>query len=198
MKNKTRIPTGLYAFIIASILIGIYYFVNLLTLTTIEPLLKMNISALIMWTDIIFTILFLIILPYGILKQKNYARNFAIIFLIWSIFWSLIMIFLGKEILTRYILFVIMMIFLIYLLLSPIKNYFNPSKALVEYKKDEPFQIGGYTLYKQNIKKKDGDFRTFYYFSKTPSEKGEPASKPDNYKVKVNPKTGVPYLKKEN
>lgn len=92
-----------------------------------------------------------------------------------------------------------MTILLIYLLMSEVKTYFNPTTSLVEYKKEQgPFEIGGYTLYQREVKKKDGGFRTFYYFSKNPSDKGEPTDKPKGYKVKVNPKTGVPYLKKEN
>jgi hypothetical protein len=199
MNKKTRMPAGLYALIAAIILLDIYYFYKLSINPPTEQLLKITFLSLIIWVNIIIVILSIIIIPYGFIKQKKYAHNFAIIFLLWFLFWNILMLVYREEIIMHYTLFVIMVILLMYLLMSNVKKYFTNSTAIVEYKKPNKFfEIGGYTLYKREVKKKDGGTRTFYYFSKTPSEKGIPAKKPENYKVKVNPKTGVPYLKKEN
>lgn len=198
MNIKTRLPAGLYTFIAAIIALDIFYFYRLFTNPPIQQLQELNLTSTILWIDLLIVILSVLIIPYGIVKQKKYARNFAIIFLIWSIFWTTIMLYLGSQILTHYIMFVILMILLMYILMSEVKKYFYPTNAIIEYKEKKPFTIGGYTLYRREIKKKDGEYRTFYYFSKTPSKEGKPTSKPENYKVKVNPKTGVPYLKKDN
>ncbi len=199
MNQKTRMPAGLYAFIAAIILLNLYYFYRLSINPPTEQLLKTTLPSLIIWTDLLLVILSFIIIPFGFIKQKKYAYNFAIIFLLWSLFWNILMLISREEIIMHYIMFVIMVILLMYLLMSSVKKYFTTSTAIIEYKKPNSFfEIGGYRLFKREVKKKDGGTRTFYYFSKTPSDKGIPSKKPDDYKVKVNPKTGVPYLKKEN
>jgi hypothetical protein len=56
---------------------------------------------------------------------------------------------------------------------------------------------GEYTLYKKDIKTATGRKRTIHFFSKKIPEIGEPAQLPDNYEVKVNKRTGLPYLKRK-
>lgn len=55
----------------------------------------------------------------------------------------------------------------------------------------------GFTLYKREKRTSDGEITTIHYFSKRKSERGEPASLPDGYRIVVNRETGVPYLKKK-
>ncbi len=55
---------------------------------------------------------------------------------------------------------------------------------------------GDFTLYKKEIKTATGKKRTVHFFSKKIPDVGEPVQLPENYEVKVNKRTGLPYLKK--
>jgi hypothetical protein len=59
------------------------------------------------------------------------------------------------------------------------------------------FTYEGHTLYKKEIETSDGKKRTIHFFSKTPPEEAEPVSLPDGFEVKLNDKTGLPFLKKK-
>ncbi len=65
--------------------------------------------------------------------------------------------------------------------------------------KEEPtgFTYEEYTLYKKEIETSDGKKRTIHFFSKTPPEAAEAVSLPDGFEVKLNDKTGLPFLKKK-
>jgi hypothetical protein len=54
----------------------------------------------------------------------------------------------------------------------------------------------GYTLYKRETKTPDGKRSTHHYFTKSKSDKGHPSPLPGGYRIALNKKTGVPYLKK--
>jgi len=54
-----------------------------------------------------------------------------------------------------------------------------------------------YTLYKKKIETKSGKKRFVRFFSKAEPEEGEPSELPTGFEVKVNKKTGLPYLKKK-
>lgn len=68
-----------------------------------------------------------------------------------------------------------------------------------ELKKEEPpvFTYEGYTLYKKEIETSDGKKRTIHFFSKTIPENAEAVLLPDGFEVKLNDKTGLPFLKKK-
>ncbi len=55
---------------------------------------------------------------------------------------------------------------------------------------------GDFTLYKKEIKTVTAKKRTVHFFSKKIPDVGEPVQMPENYEVKVNKRTGLPYLKK--
>lgn len=55
---------------------------------------------------------------------------------------------------------------------------------------------GDFTLYKKEIKTATGKKRTVHFFSKKIPDVGEPAQLPEDYEVKVNKRTRLPYLKK--
>ncbi len=63
-------------------------------------------------------------------------------------------------------------------------------------KKEQGYQYGNYTLYEKEIETKTGKKRSVRFFSKGEPEKGIPIDLPQDYSVKVNKRTGVPYLKK--
>ena len=58
------------------------------------------------------------------------------------------------------------------------------------------YRHGDYTLYRKEIEVGVGK-RTIHFFSKAEPDKGEPVELPDGFEVKVNKKTGVPYLRKK-
>ena len=62
---------------------------------------------------------------------------------------------------------------------------------------DDLYRYGEYSLYKKDIKTIHGKQRTIHFFSKKKPDVGEPVPLPDGYEVKVNKKTGLPYLKKK-
>ena len=55
----------------------------------------------------------------------------------------------------------------------------------------------GWTLYCKDVKLKGGKIQTIYFFSKRRPKSGTPCNLPDGYKVEVNKRTGLPYLKKK-
>ena len=56
---------------------------------------------------------------------------------------------------------------------------------------------GEFTLYEKEIHTAKGKKRTVHFFSKTIPDEGEPIPLPNGYYVKVNKRTGLPYLKKK-
>ena len=54
-----------------------------------------------------------------------------------------------------------------------------------------------YTLYKKEIGKYKGKKTIIHFFSKEKPDIGYPVQLPDGYKIAVNKKTGIPYLKKK-
>ncbi len=55
----------------------------------------------------------------------------------------------------------------------------------------------GYTLYQRESKMPSGKKSTVHYFSKSKSDGGHPSPLPEGYRIALNKKTGVPYLKKK-
>jgi len=55
----------------------------------------------------------------------------------------------------------------------------------------------GWTLYTRDVKLKGGRIQTIYFFSKRTPKSGKPCDLPPGYKVGVNKRTGLPYLKKK-
>ena len=58
------------------------------------------------------------------------------------------------------------------------------------------FSSGDYTLYKKQLRIGGKEIRTVHFFSKDAPEDSTPSELPEGYEVKVNEKTGVPYIKK--
>lgn len=62
-----------------------------------------------------------------------------------------------------------------------------------------PFEHEGYTLFSRSVELKGGRQQTIYFFTKkgnTPKS-GNPSEKPAEYNVKINARTGLPYLTKK-
>jgi len=58
------------------------------------------------------------------------------------------------------------------------------------------YEYQGWTLYSREVKLKRGPKVTIYFFSKRKPKSGRPSDKPAKYTVKVNKRTGLPFLKK--
>ena len=59
------------------------------------------------------------------------------------------------------------------------------------------YTYGDFTLYKKEIKTTTGKKRTVHFFSKKTPDIGDAVQLPDGFEVKVNKRTGLPYLKKK-
>ena len=59
------------------------------------------------------------------------------------------------------------------------------------------FTHGDFRLYEKDITTPAGKTRTVRFFSKKTPDEGRPISLPEDYSVKVNKRTGLPYLKKK-
>ena len=77
-------------------------------------------------------------------------------------------------------------------------EYYDEEK-ITEEKLEEikGFRHKDYTLFEKTIKVPSGKIRIVRFFSKAQPEDSEPIELPKGYVVKVNKKTGVPYLKKK-
>lgn len=61
-----------------------------------------------------------------------------------------------------------------------------------------PYTHQGWTLYSRDVKLKRGPKVTIYFFSKRKPKSGKPmGDMPAGYKIGVNKRTGLPYLKKK-
>ncbi len=64
-------------------------------------------------------------------------------------------------------------------------------------KETKTYRHGAYALYRKEITVSPGKKRTIHFFSRTEPEDGGPVDLPEGYEVKVNKKTGVPYIRKK-
>jgi ribosomal protein S13 len=64
-------------------------------------------------------------------------------------------------------------------------------------KETKTYRYGAYVLYRKEITVSPGKKRTIHFFSRTEPEDGGSVDLPEGYEVKVNKKTGVPYIRKK-
>ncbi len=58
------------------------------------------------------------------------------------------------------------------------------------------YKHGDWNLYSRDVRLKGGRNQTIYFFSKRTPKSGTTCDMPNGYKVEVNKRTGLPYLKK--
>lgn len=58
------------------------------------------------------------------------------------------------------------------------------------------YQQNGYTLHAREVQLKGGHKQVIYFFSQRTPKSAVPVDMPDGYKVALNKRTGLPYLKK--
>ena len=205
MNKVKNIPFGIilfFTFIVILDLIYLFYLIFCMMFVEgyLTKFLTFSPLSIVMWIDVFLTIPALFIIPYGFIKRKNWARIYAILLLVWSAFGAIGYIILTGKIVTHYFLFTAYILFIVYLLLSPVQEYFGkiprdivPGITTFTYGE---FTYGEYTLYSKLVRLKSGKIQIIYFFSKKIPKSGRPAVFPDGYKVEVSMRSGLPYLKK--
>lgn len=130
--NKIRgMPIGLLSFTIIIIAFDVYYIYFFLTQNFFSQLSTFSAASLFTWMDIFLISISLFVIPYGFFNKKNWARLFALIFILWLIVWAIRGLFIGHNILEYYIFFSLQIFLLAYLLLSPVKAYFEKNTEVM-------------------------------------------------------------------
>ena len=103
----------------------------------------------------------------------------------------------GEKII-GFLLLVLFVILLMYLFMSPVKQYFGKiSIAIVPSEIIREYTYGLYTLHSKLVRLKNGKNQIIYFFSKRKPKSGTPAVFPEGFTVEVSERSGLPYLKKE-
>jgi hypothetical protein len=103
----------------------------------------------------------------------------------------------GEKII-GFLLFVLFVLSIMYLLMTPVKKYFGIiSMDIVPSDRRTEYTYGLYTLYSERVRLKNGKNQVIYFFSKKKPKSGTPASFPDGFKVEVSTRSGLPFLKKD-
>lgn len=71
------------------------------------------------------------------------------------------------------------------------------SKVEEKQRKEDVYKYRGYTLYRKEIILNDGSKRIIHFFSKEEPDEGEPSSLPEGYEIKMDKKTGIPFIRKK-
>jgi hypothetical protein len=202
MREKKEFPIGILVFIAFIIVLGAASVVSLAYsllfgddyLTTF---LSFSIFSIVMWIEVSLTILSLVIIPYGFVKRKNWARIYALVFLSWSAFAAMEYLAMTGEKIIYFPLFVIDVVFVMYLLQSSVKRYFGIlSLAIVPSEIQNEFTYGNYTLYSKLVRLKNGKTQIIYFFCKGKPKSGSPIPFPSGFEVEVSKRSGLPFLKK--
>jgi hypothetical protein len=162
MIGRKDFPIGIVLFIIFIIVLGavyLFYLADSLMFTNGEltTFLSFSLNSIVMWIDVFLIILSLIIIPYGFVKRKNWARLYAFVFLSWSILRTIVYIAMTGEKLIGFLLLVLFVISMMYLLSSPVKRYFRRiSEAIVPVEILKEYTYGLYTLYTELVRLKNG------------------------------------------
>jgi hypothetical protein len=189
-------PKGILAFITFIIFFEIWYFYLLYTGDYQSMLEELSLETTVLWIDVLLTVILAFAVVYGFLKAQNWARIYTLFYILWSAIWAIVMMVDDVEVIIHYLLFVIYVALAVYLLMSNTKEYFTTGEESSFSQSDEPYTFGEYTLFSKNVTLKSGRTQTIYFFSKKTQEDWTPVSKPENYLVGINKKTGIPYLKK--
>jgi hypothetical protein len=203
MRGRKDFPIEIVLFIVFIIVLDAVYLFYLadsflFTNGDLSTFLSVSLDSIVMWIDVFLIILSLIIIPYGFVKRKNWARLYAFVFLSWSIVRTIVYISMTGEKLIGFLLFVLFVISMMYLLSSPVKRYFGRiSDAIVPVEIPKEYTYGLYTLYTELVHLKNGKNQIIYFFSKRKPKSGTPTTLPDGFQIEVSKRSGLPYLKKE-
>jgi len=201
--ERKEFPIGIFVFIACIIALDIAFFIYLGYLFMFVDefftvFLSYSILSILMWVTVLLAMLTLVIIPYGFSKRKNGARLFALVFLLWSIFMVIATISMTGEKIIGFLLLVLCVVSIMYLLMSPVKRYFEKKPmAIVPYEILKEYTYGLYTLYSKLVRLKNGNNQIIYFFSKRKPKSGTPTALPEGFDVEVSNRSGLPYLKKK-
>ncbi len=202
MSERKETPLGIVAvliFIIAMDLLFFYSFgTTYLMQGDLSTLVSFSQDNLLVWFDVLFSLLSMLIIPYGFLKRKSFARYFAMVYLSYALLRSLLSIWMTGDKNIGFLLFTLFVISLLYLFSSSVKNYFmNITTAIVPADAAKEFTYGPYTLYTELVRLKNGKNQVIYFFCKHLPKSGSPTPMPAGYHVEISTRSGLPYLKKD-
>lgn len=201
MNERKEASTGIVVFVFFITVLDAVFFVSLgntLMAGDLPMFLTFSQDNILMWMDVLLTILSLIIIPYGFLKRKNSARIFAMVFLSYALLRTILYISMTGERTIGYVLFSLFVISLLYLFTISVKKYFgNTTMAIIPVEIVKEYTYGLYTLYTELVHLKNGKNQIIYFFSKKTPKSGTPTTLPQGYHVEVSERSGLPYLKKD-
>lgn len=201
MSERIKIPAGIVLFLILIVLLDLlflFFFVDSLAFVgNLSLFLSFSFNEIMVWVDVLLTVLSLGIIPYGFAKRKNGARLYAIVFLSWSVFRILMYITMTGDKIIGLGLFIVLILSLTYLLMSTVKKYFGTiTTTIVPSERIKEYTYGLYTLYSTLVQLKNGQTQLIYFFSKQKPKSGTPAVFPEGFEVQISQRSGLPYLKK--
>ena len=203
MSDRKEIPIGIVVFLIFIVILDAIFLVSLgnallFVYSDYITFFSFSLTSIVMWIDVFLTVFSLIIIPYGFLKKKNWARIFAFVFLSWSLLRTILFIATTGEKTIGYLFFVLFIVSMMYLLSSSVKRYFKIiTMAIVPTELIQEYTYGLYTLYTELVHLRNGKNQIIYFFSKRKPKSGTPTTLPEGYLVEVSKRSGLPYLKKE-
>jgi hypothetical protein len=150
-----------------------------------------------MWIDVLIALLSIIIIPYGFMKRKKSVRIFAGVALFYALIPLLFYMVTTGEKIIGYLFFAVVVVSLLYLFSTTMKNYFGNSTAHVPRDIAKEYTYGLYTLYTELVRLKNGKNQIIYFFSKKTPKSGTPTTLPQGFHVEVSTRSGLPYLKKD-
>lgn len=203
MSERKEVPLGILVFIGFIIFVDVLFLIYrgnslLFSYSVYSTFLSFSLDSVVMWIDVVLTLLSVLVIPYGFLKRKKSARIFAFVFLTYSLIRILFYIVMSGEKTIGLLFFSLFVIAMMYLFMSSVTLYFGkepmpviPTEIIKEY------TYGLYTLYTEMVHLRNGKKQVIYFFSKHPPKSGSPTALPRGYHVEVSDRSGLPYLKKD-
>jgi hypothetical protein len=202
MSERKDIPLGIVAVLVFVVAMDILFFYSLgssvLTQGGLSTLLSFSQENLLVWFDVLFSLLSLGIIPYGFLKHKSFAWYFAMVYLCYALLRSLLSIWMVGDRNIGFLLFAGFVVCDLYLFTTSVKKYFTTiTTAIVPVESAQEYTYGPYTLYTELVHLKNGRNQVIYFFSKHLPKSGTATTLPQGYHVEVSKRSGLPYLKKD-
>ena len=202
MSERKETPLGIVAVLVFIVAMDILFFYSLsssvLMQGDLSTLLSFSQENLLVWFDVLFSLLSLGIIPYGFLRRKNSSRYFAMVYLGYALLRSLLSIWIVGDKNIGFLLFTGFVVCELYLFTSSVTNYFmNITTAIVPVEAAKGYSYGPYILYTEQVRLKNGRNQVIYFFSKHLPKSGTATTLPQGYHLEVSNRSGLPYLKKD-
>ena len=196
MFKYKEMPPGISIFLLLFLIFEVYYFFVDCLFTGLYPFYGYVLDSLQNIPYLLITLFLYIIIVFALYKitqgfifREEWARKFAILFSIWGSSWTVWAMLIGNRVFENLVFFAIYVAMIIYLMSSYVKEYFE---------KVEVFTYGPYTLYTRKVHLMHADrVIDIYFFSGHKPKSGKTCPMPEGYKVGINKRSNMPYLKKK-